>query len=133
MPASHRIGTSASSRGSPPVLPWQGELNHDPPQPSGSSVSTTGSRQSSFPVGDFRTNTQEEINDIKCEIVVNWLHSQQEEKLWTSGRLGEGVVLKKARGKYTSAPADLMEDEGGFFSAIQALNVRVSHSSSHLV
>ena len=78
-----------------------------------------------YPVGDFRNSTIEEVNEIKCEVMVNWLHSQQEERLWTSGEEEEGVMLKKSRGKYTCAPADLMETTGGFFSAIQALNFRV--------
>ena len=68
----------------------------------------------------------EEINDIKCEVMVNWLHSQQEEKLWTAGEEEEGVVLKKSRGMYTCSPADLADDQAGFFQAVQTLNVRVA-------
>lgn len=78
-----------------------------------------------YPVGDFRNQTMEEINDIKCDVMVNWLHSQQEEKLWTAGEYEEGVVLKKSRGMYTCAPADLSDEQDGFFHAVQELNVRV--------
>ena len=89
-----------------------------------------GSRGSSrpaslYPVGDFRNATVEEINDIKCEVMVNWLYSQQEEKLWTTGEEDEGVVLKKSRGMYTCSPADLADEQSGFFQAVQELNVKV--------
>jgi len=58
--------------------------------------------------------------------MVNWLHAKQEEKLWTSGDSGEGVVLKRSRGMYTCAPADLMDEDRGLFDAVQRLNVKVS-------
>lgn len=38
----------------------------------------------------------------------------------------EGVVLKKSRGQYTCAPADLATGEAGFFDAVVQLNVKVS-------
>jgi len=78
-----------------------------------------------YPAGDFRNHTIEGINDIKCDVMVNWLHSQQEEKLWTAGEYEEGVVLKKSRGTYTCAPADLSDEQDGLFHAVQELNVRV--------
>jgi hypothetical protein len=80
----------------------------------------------SFPVGDFRNQTVEEINDIKCDVMVNWLHSQQEEKLWFAGEEEEGVLLKKSRGAYTCSPKDLAEEQNGLFAAVRALNVKVS-------
>jgi hypothetical protein len=57
--------------------------------------------------------------------MVNWLHSQQEEKLWTTGEEEEGVMLKKSRGEYTCSPADLAEEADGFFAAVHGLNVKV--------
>jgi hypothetical protein len=78
-----------------------------------------------YPVGDFRNAAMEEINEIKCDVMVNWLHSQQEEKLWTTGEPEEGVVLKMSRGKYTCSPPDLAYEPVGFFKAVETLNVRV--------
>ena len=78
-----------------------------------------------YPVGDFRNAAMEEINEIKCDVMVNWLHSQQEEKLWTTGEPEEGVVLKMSRGKYTCSPYDLADEPVGFFKAVETLNVRV--------
>ncbi|EON63230.1 hypothetical protein W97_02457 [Coniosporium apollinis CBS 100218] len=90
-------------------------------------ASPWGSRPGSiYPVGDFRNNAMEEINDIKCDVMVNWLHSRQEERLWTSGEYEEGVVLKKSRGAYTCSPPDLAVERYGFFKAVETLNVRVA-------
>ncbi len=45
--------------------------------------------------------------------------------MWTQGDDDEGVVLKKSRRAYTCAPVDLVDEEAGFFDAVQALNVKV--------
>lgn len=66
------------------------------------------------------------MNDLKCDVMVNWLYQQQMERLWTAGGIDEGVVLKKARGAYTCCPADITEEPYGFFKAVETLNVRVS-------
>jgi hypothetical protein len=77
---------------------------------------------------------------LKCDVMVNWLHHQQEERRWTRGGPGEGVVLKRSRGAYVCAPEGLAaEDEDvdgwagegdawdgrGFLAAVRGLNVRV--------
>lgn len=92
----------------------------------GNAESTTDSRPGSmaFPEGDFRNNGQEELRDIKCDVMVNWLYQQQMEMLWTAGAADEGVVLKKARGNYTCCPPDIMDEPFGFFKSIEMLNVR---------
>jgi len=79
-----------------------------------------------YPEGDFRNSEAEEINEIKCDVMVNWLYQQQMELLWTAGGADEGIVLKKTRGAYTCCPADIVEEPYGFFRAIQTLNVRVA-------
>jgi hypothetical protein len=86
-----------------------------------------------YPIGDFRNQSVDGINDIKCEVMVSWLYSQQEEKLWNSGEPEEGVMLKKSRGEYTCSPADLADEPNGFFAAVQALNVKVMHTSFELM
>ena len=67
---------------------------------------------------------------MKCEVMVNGLRARQEENMWTQGDDDEGVVLKKSRGAYTCAPVDLVEEEAGFFHAVQALNVKVRLTDS---
>ena len=67
----------------------------------------------------------DDIKNAKCEMMADWLHSQQEESLWsTPGGFDEGVVLKVSQGLYTCSPAEIAE-EGFFFKGIEALNVRV--------
>jgi hypothetical protein len=78
---------------------------------------------------DLQSQFTDEINGIKCEVMASWLHSKQEEKLWTSGGEGEGVVLKRSRGIYTCAPSGLVDEEDGLFDAVRALNVKVSSRS----
>lgn len=85
-----------------------------------------GSRPASIaPNGEYRMSQHEELNEIKCDVMVNWLYQQQMEKLWTAGGHDEGVVLKKGKGAYTCCPADIIEEPYGFFKAIETLNVRV--------
>lgn len=81
-----------------------------------------------YPSGDFRNNGPEDLRDIKCDVMVNWLYQQQMEMLWTAGEADEGVVLKKAKGNYTCCPPDIMDEPFGFFRAIESLNVKVSQA-----
>lgn len=90
-------------------------------------MSPYGSQPGSRPVSMY---PNDEMNDIKCNVVVAHLYQQQLERLWTSGADDEGVVLKKGRNQYTACPSELTQIEGGFFDAISALNVRVSTTRS---
>lgn len=75
--------------------------------------------------GEFRNSQSDDLNEIKCDVMVNWLYQQQMERLWTAGGMDEGVVLKKTRGQYTCCPADIIDEPYGFFKAVETLNVRV--------
>lgn len=98
------------------------------PGPSSPGVASPwGSRPASlYPAGDWRNSQSEDILEIKCDVMVNWLYQQQMERLWTAGGHDEGVILKKGRGAYTCCPADLIEEPYGFFKAVETLNVKVS-------
>jgi hypothetical protein len=63
-----------------------------------------------------------EIRDI---VMVNWLHEKQEERLWTAGAPGEGVMLKVTKGQYVCCPANLRNDSTSLFEVVSQLNVRV--------
>jgi hypothetical protein len=98
-----------------------------PSGPVSGAATPYGSRPASmFPEGDFRNHAREEILDIKCDMMVNNLYSQQMELLWTAGGYDEGILLKKSRGKYACCPSDLESEPVGFFKAVETLNVRVS-------
>lgn len=58
--------------------------------------------------------------------MVNYLHQQQLERMWTIDNPTEGVVLKKSRANYTCSPGILHAEVGGLFDMVAAMNVRVS-------
>lgn len=113
------VSPKTLSKGSPGTF-WASSEPTPPYSPSSSRA------PSIYPIGDFRNAASDEINEIKCDVMANWLHSQQEEMLWTNGELDEGIILKKGRGRYTCCPADLADYYDGLFTAVEALNVRVS-------
>ena len=68
--------------------------------------------------------------EVKADVMINWLHQQQLEKMWANGGQSEGVVLKKSRDNYTCCPPELAHYQGDLFDAVRALNVRVGCSST---
>ena len=114
--AGENAGPSASAQPSGPNSGW---------------ATPRASRPASiYPAGDFRNSTMGELNDIKCDVMVNWLHQQQLELMWSAGSINEGVVLKKGRGDFMSCPPELMAIQGDLFESIKLLNVRVSRLRS---
>jgi hypothetical protein len=91
----------------------------------GSTTPVLSNRASLYPAGDFRNSSMPDINDMKSEIMCNYLHQQQLKKMWSNGGREEGVLLKKSRGEYTSCPPDLQLLRNGLFDAVKRLNVRV--------
>lgn len=92
--------------------------------------SSHGSAHRSLSVGapsdsDSRSTASAAIRHIKCEVLSNWLHAKCEEKMWTSGRPGEGVFVKKAKGEYAQCPPSRSTDSSNLHRAVVALNVRV--------
>lgn len=73
------------------------------------------------------------VDEIKHEVMVNYLYQQQCSQLWVSDGSGEaeGVLLRKSRGHYMACPPQL--GSSPFAIACAALNVQVGISimSSH--
>ena len=99
--------------------------------PEGFSPSAGGSESSrssqQYPAGDWRNLAGDEIAEIKCEVMANWLHTKQQELLWIGNGFDEGVVLKKSRQAFISCPRELSLIRGQLFDAVEKLNVRVSN------
>lgn len=76
--------------------------------------------------GSDSTVRTDALVDVKAELLANWLHTKQEERVWTFGSAGEGVFMKKSRGRYSCAPDALRTDGTGLIEAVTELNVRVS-------
>ncbi|KAI9787052.1 MAG: hypothetical protein M1816_007723 [Peltula sp. TS41687] len=92
--------------------------------------SPQGSRPTSsyqYPLGDVEPDA---LLQLKSEMMVEHVWKQQRQKMWSVGRPGEGVVLKKARGDYVSAPQSLAYRPNGLFEAVRAMNVRVAMTVS---
>lgn len=108
------LQTTESQLVSTPVMPSM------PPTPS------FISRPSSlYPDGDFRNGESASVLDIKSDVMVNWLHQRQLERLWAYGTPGEGVVLKKSKNNYCVAPESLLQEQGGLYDQVQQMNVKV--------
>lgn len=65
---------------------------------------------------------------VKCEVMIQYLHQRQIEKLWTDGSVTEGVVLKRAKNDFVCQPQELSQQVFGFFDETRKLNVKVRHS-----
>ena len=65
------------------------------------------------------------LDEIKHEVMVNYLYQQQCGRLWVSDGSGEveGVLLRKRRGEYMACPPGLQYSSFG--QACAALNVQV--------
>ena len=65
------------------------------------------------------------MDEIKHEVMVNYLFQQQCSALWVGDGSGEveGVLLRKSRGYYLSCPPQLVNSE--FAWACGELNVQV--------
>ncbi len=65
------------------------------------------------------------LDDIKHEVMVNYLYQQQCSHLWVSDGSGEieGVLLRKARNQYMACPPQLGNSH--FATACASLNVQV--------
>lgn len=84
-----------------------------------------------FAAGSFQN--EEEIKNMKTEVMAEWLYKQQRLKLWASSGPEEGVMLKKSRGEYTCCPEDLRYMRSGLFEQIVQMNVAVSFPVSGFI
>ena len=68
------------------------------------------------------------VDDIKHEVMVNYLYQQQCSHLWVSDGSGEleGVLLRKTRNNYMACPPQLAHS--AFAVACAALNCQVSNT-----
>jgi hypothetical protein len=73
------------------------------------------------------TQSSQFLDDIKHEVMVNYLYQQQCSHLWVSDGSGEieGVLLRKSRNTYMACPPQL--GSSPFAAACAALNVQVGN------
>lgn len=65
------------------------------------------------------------IEDIKHEVMVNYLHQQQLTRMWMRDMSGEneGVLIRKTKGVYVAFPPQLRQSD--LANAVAALNLQV--------
>jgi hypothetical protein len=117
--ARHQQQPSVSENPTPSLRP-DSELQ--PPTPRYSS------RPQSISGRSVRSTGSSVLDDIKHEVMVNYLYQQQCSHLWVSDGSGEieGVLLRKTRGQYMACPPQL--GNSPFALACAALNVQVCPS-----
>ena len=82
-------------------------------------------RHSFLPAGDARNHDSDTINEIRNDMMVNWLYEQQLRKQLASGMDPyEGVVLKKARGNFTCCPPQMAAIPDSLYAVVSLMNVR---------
>ncbi|KAK4186324.1 putative glycosyltransferase [Podospora australis] len=117
----HQQGQSSLSEKAPAERPdFQDGNELQPPTPRGQ-----GSRPHSISGRSVKsTGSSMFLDDIKHEVMVNYLYQQQCSYLWVSDGSGEieGVLLRKARGQYMACPPQL--GNSPFAMACAALNVQ---------
>jgi cellulose synthase/poly-beta-1,6-N-acetylglucosamine synthase-like glycosyltransferase len=111
----HQQQTSVSEVPTPSLRP-DSELH--PPTP------RYGSRPQSISGRSVRSTGSSVLDEIKHEVMVNYLYQQQCSHLWVSDGSGEveGVLLRKSRGQYMACPPQL--GSSPFALACAALNVQ---------
>ena len=67
----------------------------------------------------------DEVNEIKSVVAMNWVYQLQNEYMWNSGSLGEGVIMRKAARQFIACPPELTTIRGGLFDAAAELNAKV--------
>lgn len=110
------------------------DMELQPPTPKFQSRPQTLSRPQSISGRSTRsTGSSMFIDDIKHEVMVNYLYQQQCSQLWVSDGSGEveGVLLRKARGHYMACPPEL--GSSSFAMACAALNVQVRERAHNVL
>lgn len=79
------------------------------------------------------TNSSTYVDEIKHEVMVNYLYQQQCSHLWVNDSSGEfeGVLLRKSRNSYMACPPQLASSTFGMACAALNVQVGVSQIRSH--
>ena len=73
------------------------------------------------------------VDEIKHEVMCNYLYQQQCSHLWVSDGSGEleGILLRKSRNQYMACPPQLASSD--FARACASLNVQVSSLTKRII
>ena len=125
-PAPSQMVTTAPAAAAATAGPFEEKVPHrftDSMEMSQTATPRFGSSRASI-APSTRSSTY--VDEIKHEVMVNYLHQQQCSHLWVSDNSGEleGVLLRKSRNNYLACPPQLAMSP--FAAACAALNCQVS-------
>ncbi|KAK3296862.1 glycosyl transferase family group 2-domain-containing protein [Chaetomium fimeti] len=132
-PSANSEAVPISARGSMLSVPGAAtpqthQHGHQTPETAKTSPHTSRApslRHSFLPAHDARSRDSETINEIRNDMMVNWLYEQQLRKQYASGADPyEGVVLKKARGAFACCPPQMAAIPDSLFAVVAQMNVR---------
>ena len=110
------------------ATPATHQYGHQTPETAKTSPRTSRApslRNSFLPAHDARSRDSETINEIRNDMMVNWLYEQQLRKQYASGADPyEGVVLKKGRGAFACCPPQMAAIPDSLFAVVAQMNVR---------
>jgi len=126
---------SPPSQGSTPSDPsaFDPRVQHEGSSPDWMSAKAAARRSQSasryapsiFPAGDHRNTDVDALNEVRNDMMVNWLYEQQLRKQYATGDDPfEGVVLKKSRGNFTCCPPHMAAIPESLFAMVSQMNVR---------
>ncbi|KAL2152574.1 hypothetical protein VTH82DRAFT_5758 [Thermothelomyces myriococcoides] len=126
VPTSAKASTlSVPSMGAAPVRASEAVTVQSGAKSSSRTSRAPSTRHSFLPAHDARSRDAETINEIRNDMMVNWLYEQQLRKQYASGMDPyEGVVLKKARGTFTCCPPQMAAIPGSLYAVVAQMNVR---------
>jgi len=90
------------------------------------SVYSRTSRRESSRLDGLPARSQEENMEFRAQMMINWLYTEQMRNGWIGGTIGEGVVLRQAKGEYVCLPDRMPFDGTGLFEVLRMMNVSVS-------
>lgn len=92
----------------------------------GSGMSSMKSSMAPSIISGMSTPKKGYVDEIRHEVMCNYLYQQQAGKLWIDQReeLEQGIIIRRSRGNYVAAPPDLAYSR--LAANCSALNVQVS-------
>lgn len=117
---------SSSEKPAPPTLNNAGPTTGLAPSPGGAGhLTPAGTPNRPTSLSAHSTASSAFFDDIRHEVMVNYLYQQQCSRLWVGDLAGEaeGVLIRKARGQYMACPPQLAASP--LAASCGALNVQV--------
>lgn len=81
---------------------------------------------------DHHPGAKVELSDLRVDVICNWLHQKQMQRMWSIGEPDEGVMVRKTRNVYSCCPAALADHPHGLYSAVKEMKAKVVRAQKPL-